>query len=161
MIYLGRQWLVRAGNDCTIAGPHVLQYIFVFRIDCDEKVKQLYLKDLFSSKWWESETTLLQNFIEKCIRNFRNKILHSKLWMYWLVHVCIADKLDGIKNKHPSHSHSSMEELLQVADEYFARQIQEPGKKRVSQGYSNVLSFVSVFVFNYFYSQSYLYWVPK
>ena len=42
----------------------------------------------------------------------------------------LSDKLDGLQ--HPvKHATQSMEEYLQLADEYFAKQIQDPGKKRV------------------------------
>ena len=47
----------------------------------------------------------------------------------------VADKLDGVihgKKKQPGQSsRASMDEFLQLADEYFAKQMQEPGKKRV------------------------------
>jgi hypothetical protein len=47
-----------------------------------------------------------------------------------------ADKLDGLKHDMKKHtqvsSKASMEDLLQVADEYFAKQMRDPGKKRVT-----------------------------
>ena len=46
----------------------------------------------------------------------------------------LSDKLDGLQ--HPvKHATQSMEEYLQLADEYFAKQIQDPGKKRVGLTY--------------------------
>lgn len=47
---------------------------------------------------------------------------------YWRF---LTDKLDGLQHR-PKHVTQSMEEYLQLADEYFAKQIQDPGKKRVS-----------------------------
>lgn len=59
-----------------------------------------------------------------------NHQIHLHLYLYcWF-----PDKLDGLKHdmkKHHMSSKASMEEFLQVADEYFAKQMQEPGKKRV------------------------------
>lgn len=54
----------------------------------------------------------------------------TNCWLY------LADKLDGLQHGKKKHaeksSRASMDEFLQVADEYFARQAQEPGKKRVN-----------------------------
>lgn len=61
------------------------------------------------------------------------------------------DKLDGLQHGRVKHATQSMEEYLQLADEYFAKQIQDPGKKRVrwadleerkEQSYRRELGFV-------------------
>lgn len=55
----------------------------------------------------------------------------------------IIDKLDGLqhgkKKQSAQSSRASMDEFLQLADEYFAKQMQEPGKKRVGMASQNVL----------------------
>ena len=61
-----------------------------------------------------------------------SKKKHTKVFKI-LIHdsLVLADKLDGLQHR-PKHATQSMDEYLQLADEYFARQIREPGKKRVN-----------------------------
>ena len=68
---------------------------------------------------------------------FENKLVplyrfeSAKLVTNACLSLSLADKLDGLQHR-PKHATQSMDEYLQLADEYFARQIREPGKKRVN-----------------------------